>query len=301
MIRRRASRKGVAGAPPVLVLAAALLGGCVPAQPPTIDAAREAEVARDPAAMMRIGRAASASGDTEAELAFSRRAAQLRPKDVDAQLAYARALSAAGRVEEALAAMRTLQATGSADPRVPLVLGRLLVLGKQPRTAIPVLQDALRRRPTDDALLVALGVALDNAGEPAEAQAQYRRAMALKPDSVAARANLGLSLALTGDYAEAMAILRPLRAELYGTGRDQQAASVDNTLALVHGLTGDAPGARAILRRTLPPAEVAEDLRFYHAVRGKAVAPPGGAAMPAAAAQGGTAAAPGSGPSSGLP
>lgn len=281
-----------------LVLLAASLGGCVPAQPATVDMAREAEVARDPAAMTRIGRAAAAEGDTEAALAFSRQAAQLRPGDVDAQLAYARALSAADRLNEALSVLRTLQARGSDDPRVALVLGRLLVLAGQPRGAILELRDALRRRPADAALLIALGVALDDAGEQAAAQAEYRRAMALKPDSVAARANLGLSLALGGDYPGALALLRPLRAELSGTGRDAQAASVDNTLALVHGLMGDASGARAILRRTLPRTEAEENLRFFQAVRG-AGATRARSAAPAAMDQG--AAAPGSGPSSGLP
>lgn len=290
---------------PTFVMLAALLGGCVPAQPPTVDAAREAEVARDPAAMMRIGRAAAAEGDTEAELAFHRHAAELRPGDVDVQLAYAHSLGAAGRLDEALAVLRTLQAGGSDDPRVAMVLGKLLVLAGQPRAAMPVLQDALRRRPTDAGLLIALGVALDDAGEQAAAQAEYRRALALRPDSVAARANLGLSLALSGDYPGALALLRHLRADLVGAGQDAQAVSVDNNLALVHGLMGDALGARAILRRTLPPIEAEENLRFFRAIRGNPVAlgnpvARGGIAMPAAG-QGTEAAAPGTGPSSGLP
>lgn len=260
-----------------VVVCALLLGGCVPVHPSAVDPGRQASVASDPAAMMRIGSVASANGDDATAVAFYRHAAELEPGDVAAQMGYARSLAAAGQQDEALAVLQRLYTKDPGDAQVGAVFGRLLVRAGQPRRALAVLQDSAGRHPDDVALSIALGVALDVSGQQQAAQTTYHRVLAVQPDSIPARANLGLSLALSGDYAHALPVLRALHTEIAGTGRDAQAASVDNILALVRGLMGDSDGAAAILRRTLPPAEAEEDLRFLRVLQvagnGKSVAP----------------------------
>ena len=252
------------------VLAIALMAaGCVSSIPPSaVDPSKEAKVTKDPGAMSRIGDAAATRGDRDTALTFYRRAADLRPNDVDAQLTYSRALAAEGDINEATEVLRLAYSKLSGNVSLDAAFAKLLMSSHRPKEAVLVFEDGLRDHPRDAVLLIGLGVGLDSTARHTEAQAAYQRALTVEPDSIAARNDLGLSLALAGRYDVAIETLRPLRAELIASDRSEDAAAVDGNLALAYGLMGDLSAAASLNHLSLPQDQVASNARFYAEVRG---------------------------------
>jgi Flp pilus assembly protein TadD len=109
--------------------------------------------------------------------------------------------------------------------------------------------------------LNAAGIAFDLLGRSREAQQSYRAALALQPDDRAARNNLGLSLALSGAYEQAIAELSKLTLDPGATPRMRQ------NLALALGLKGDEAGMARVAKADLDEAAIAENQRFFAAMR----------------------------------
>jgi tetratricopeptide (TPR) repeat protein len=159
------------------------------------DAAQPAQAMQNPAAMMHVADAAEKSGDNAGASAFYRRAAELQPDSVTAQIGAARTLAQQGRVDEAIDSLRSAQAAAVTDPRISVTLGRLQLAQGRPNDALGTFRDGLKQNPGSVPLLIATGVALDTTGQHAQAQTCYKEAMAIEPDSVAASKNLALSIA----------------------------------------------------------------------------------------------------------
>ncbi len=175
---------------PCLALA---LAGCARSANP--DAVRQARVVNDPAAMLRIADATRDGGDSAGALAFYRRAADLDPASIRAQIGVARALAEQGRIDDAVAALRAAHARLPADPDITGALGRLLFAAKRPAEALVVFGEGTRAAPQSPSLLIGRGVALDALSRHEEAQASYREALRIDPANVPARKDLQLSQA----------------------------------------------------------------------------------------------------------
>jgi tetratricopeptide (TPR) repeat protein len=166
---------------------------------------------QDPAAMIRIADAAEQSGDSAGAAAFYRRAAELQPDSVAAQIGVARSLAEQDRVDEAIDSLRSAHARAPSDTQVTVTLGRLLIAAGRPSEALDTFGDGLRQDPRSVPLLIAQGVALDTIGRHAEAQASYKEALTISPDSAAAKKDLALSLAQArkGDGAASRRVPEP--------------------------------------------------------------------------------------------
>ncbi|MGI4939307.1 MAG: tetratricopeptide repeat protein [Janthinobacterium lividum] len=254
----------------ILIICTAMVGGCI-SPAPQVDVGQEARVARDPAALMRIGDAAAASGDAATASTFYQRAVALQPASVSAALGAAGSLSREGRVDEAITVLQqALTHVPIADrTRISLVLGRLLVLTHRPVDAISVFREAVARDPHDVSVLIGLGVALEGSHDVAGAQDAYRRALAANPDNVAATNDLALSRALQGETGPASDALHALRTTILRTGRDDAAlATVDGNLALVSAMQGRMrDAARYGADATPGPGELSDNMRFYSVLR----------------------------------
>ena len=183
---------------------------------------------RDPAALLRRGRALLALGRAaDAAPAFAA-AAAVDPSSTEALLGLARARTEAGEPEQAESAWRAALDRAQSDP-------------------------ALRARTQ-----TGLAIALDLQSRHDEAQALYRAVLAAQPDNAAARADLGLSLALGGHASDALPLLR--QASTQGPPGSAQSLRVRHNLAVGLALAGDDAGARGLLAQDLDPQQTAAAL-----------------------------------------
>ena len=180
---------------------ALVLAGCARNANP--DALRQERVVNDPAAMLRIADATRDGGDSAGALAFYRRAADLDPASVRAQIGVARALAEQGRIEDAVAALRAAHARLPADAEITGALGRLLFAARRPAEALDTFTEGLRTAPRSTPLLIGRGVALDALSRHAEAQASYLEVLRIDPANVPARKDLQLSQAASTQPAAA--------------------------------------------------------------------------------------------------
>ncbi len=254
---------------PALLLVSSLLAGCV-SPPPRVNQEAELRAANDPGSLMRIGDAASSSGDRATAISFYRRAVELQPGDADAATRYARALAEQSRTAEAIEALRAslphADAAGSA--RMSAMLGKLLIMTHRPSDAVSAFREGLARTPDMANLLIGLGVALDASHDFPAAQDAYHRAIAVEPGSVAARNDLALSMALQGDTGAAVAGLTSLRDQVARAGgKPADLAMIDGNLALVYAMHGDMDQAgTAGGRATSDAGDLASNMRFYSAL-----------------------------------
>lgn len=230
----------------------AMVAACAPAGPQgSVDASRQEAVARDPAALLRIGAAAEQAGDIDSAGAFYRRAADLRPGSAMVQLGLARSLAEQGETGKAIEALQAARAADPSNPALAATLGRMLVLAHRPEAALVVFRDGLAQAPGLPSLLIGQGVALDAVGQHGEAQDSYRQVLAHDPDSVAARNDMALSLALSGRKDESVVLLQRVLPASEGFSR----GTVTDNLSLVLGLSDDRSAALAprapVLRRNL--------------------------------------------------
>ena len=202
-----------------------------------IQAAYAAANPTDPAAQVTAGESALQAGQIDKALDNFQRALQIAPNRVDAHYGLARTYLARNQSEEAVAEF----------------------------------QIVVRAEPRHIRALNGMGIALDLLGRGREAQSAYRAVLATAPDDRAARNNLGLSLLLSGDYGGAVAELSTLSRQPDASPRIRQ------NLALALGLKGDTGGAAQIGSRDLDPASIAENQRFFAAVR--RLATPGASAL----------------------
>jgi Flp pilus assembly protein TadD len=159
-------------------------------------ARHQQQVAQDPSAMMRIAEAAESLGDREGATAFYRRAADLQPDSVDANIGTAHSLAEQGDVTQAIETLRSAKNRNPSDSRLNATLGRLLVVAERPAEGLAAFDEGLLQDPHSVPLLIGRGVALDAMNRHDEARSSYRKAMQFDPDNAAARKDMTLSLAM---------------------------------------------------------------------------------------------------------
>jgi Flp pilus assembly protein TadD len=176
------------------------------------------------------------------------------PGDPTAAAAYSRALRAIGQNSQAVAVLQ------QAAIRNPKNLGLLGEYGKALADAgrLKEASDVLSRAHTperpDWRVLSVQGTVADQLGDHDGAQRYYETALRLAPGEPSVLSNQGLSFALAKRLPEAELLLRQAAVS---PGAD---ARVRQNLALVLGLRGKLADAEEVLKRDLPPAEVAESL-----------------------------------------
>ena len=263
-------RQGVArfrGVSSLLVpLAALALAGCQPFpvhyDPLSVNGRDGGGTPPSYEALMRIGAAALAGGDTANALSVFRRAAEIRPSAPGAFVAIGDTLLQIGSVDEAILAYNSALARDSNDLAAQLGLSRAYLETGRPQLAGAPLAKALAASPNDPRALLLSGVTEDLAGQHAAAQSTYRQGLKTAPTNPALTVNLALSLALSDKYAAAVAELAPVAMAPGGSPRERQ------SLALIYGLQGNEAEAARIGRIDLDPVSVEHNLAIYRMLRG---------------------------------
>jgi Flp pilus assembly protein TadD len=225
----------------------------------------------DKATVSRVANIVKQSGEYGAAARIQASYAAAHPDDPAAQVSSGEAALQAGEIDKALENFkRAVQlAPGQIDAHYGLA--RTYLSKNQPNEAAVEFQTVLTAEPRHVRALNGVGIALDLLGRGREAQAAYRAALVIAPNDRAVRNNLGLSLMLSGDYGQAVAELSALARQPNASTRMRQ------NLALALGLKGDETGAARTASRDLDPTAIAENQRFFTAVR--RLAAPGTAAM----------------------
>ncbi|NJC32657.1 tetratricopeptide (TPR) repeat protein [Sphingomonas jejuensis] len=129
------------------------------------------------------------------------------------------------------------------DPRAKAGLGRAFLALERPRDALRLFDDATDLGLSPATIARERGFAFDLRGDPRRAQRDYQLALQQAPDAETTR-RLALSLGISGERDRALALLEPL---LY-----QRDAEAWRARAFVLAMTGDLPGAMAIVRQVMP-------------------------------------------------
>jgi Flp pilus assembly protein TadD len=242
----------------ILGLLALLLAGCealdgLGGQPPSVNLDRNA--------VARVATAAQDSGEYATAAGVYEKYAAAHPGDAVAQAGFAEAALEAGDMDKASESFQKALALAPDRVDARMGLGRIYLARHKPNQALTEFQAMIAADPKNLRALNGAGIALDLLGRNREAQQSYRAALALKPDDRAVRNNLGLSLALSGNYDQAIAELSKLTLEQGATSRMRQ------NLALALSLKGDDAAAAKIEHADLDDAAIAENKRFFAAVR----------------------------------
>lgn len=225
----------------------------------------------DRGAVTRVANVVKQSGEYGAAARIEASYAAKHPNDAAAQVSSGESALQAGEIDRALENFnRAVQvAPGRADAHYGLA--RAYLARNQPREAVAEFQAVLTAEPKNVRALNGMGIALDLLDRGREAQSAYRAALAIAPEDRADRNNLGLSLLLSGDYSQAVAELSTLARQPGAPARTRQ------NLALALGMKGDDASAAQIASQDLDPASIADNQRFFAAVR--RLAHPGSAAI----------------------
>jgi Flp pilus assembly protein TadD len=211
--------------------------------------------------LMRIGAAARSGGDLVSALGVYRRASQVDPLNPAPLIAAGDVLLEIGSVNEAIVSYNNALLRGGDNLTALLGLAKAYLKTGKPALAMEPVSKAYALSPDDPKVLLLLGVTKDLSGEHGEAQAWYRLGLGRAPGDPALTVDLALSLALSGDYPGAIAVLQPLAMTQRASAQERQ------TLALIYGLTGNVAEARRISGIDLDPASVEHNLAFYQTLR----------------------------------
>jgi Flp pilus assembly protein TadD len=191
--------------------------------------------------------------------AFWAREVQIDPRDVDAGVRFAAALRAVGQYSEAALQAERVAMIDPANLDALLEIARAHIAGKQGFLAIAPAQKAQALNARDWRAPSLLGVALEQVGRDTEALAAYQTALTLAPNNASVLSNLGLFYLNAGDKAAAETWLRRAATAPGSTVQIRQ------NLAYALGLSGKFAEAEALMRRDLPPDQVAGNLAYLKA------------------------------------
>lgn len=226
----------------------------------------------DSSALARVAESARRSGDVADAIVFYRQAALAAPSDPRPHVGMARTLLRSGDPSGAQQELDLARSLSASDYDVQLVSGQVALAKRDYRGAADALGRCVAMNARDPAALNMLGISLDHLGRHAEAKDQYRLALAIDPSHAATRNNLALSLALSGDFPGATAMLRDLARTQTALPRYRQ------NLALVLALDGHSDEAAQVASLDLDPASARADVSLLGSMRGEF----GGSALPLA-------------------
>lgn len=215
-----------------------------------------------PVASTRVSadeRAMAERSDPVTRATFWAHQVELDSRDAEAGVKFASALRALGRYTEAAQAARQVSIVDPSNVEALLETARAYIGGNQGFFAIEPAEKARALDPRDWRAPSLLGVAYEQSQRDDEALAAYNLALALSPENPSVLANLGLFHVRKGSPATAEPLLRRAAAAPGAT------AQVRQNLAYVLGLQGKLAEAEALMRRDLPPEQVAGNLALLKA------------------------------------
>ncbi|MGB1027097.1 MAG: tetratricopeptide repeat protein, partial [Rhodospirillaceae bacterium] len=164
------------------------------------DVLREAAglAAREPADLMRVGKAMLSAGQSRAAATLFARVLRLEPGDREARRDLIVALAGEGDIEEALTHLARTARDLPDDPWPHAMAGDLHARAGRPDRAVAALQNALRRDAGHVDARTTLAAVLGRAGRWAEAVAHFTGVLMHAPDALAARRGLAELLAARG-------------------------------------------------------------------------------------------------------
>lgn len=204
-------------------------------------------------------RAIAERSDPVTRATFWARQVELDGRDAEAGVKFAAALRALGRYNEAAQAARQVSIVDPANVEALLETARAYIAGNQGFFAIEPAEKAKALNPRDWRAPSLLGVAYEQAQRDDEALAAYTLALSLSPENASVLTNLGLFHMRKGSPATAEPLLRRAASAPGAT------ALVRQNLARVLGLQGKFAEAEALMRRDLPPEQVASNLALLKA------------------------------------
>lgn len=230
------------------------------------------------ASEMRIADTALQGGNLQMAGSIYERELASHPDSLDALLGLADANYLGGDTGRArpLYERADVLTKGARGPR--LGLARVALHDHRFAESIALYEPLVKANPADAIACAGLGSAWDMSGDHTKAQAVYRAGLAAVPGDIALRSDLGLSLVLGGEPREGANMLLEI------AGATNAPPQARHNLALAYGVLGNNEAARRILSLDLPKATVADNLRYYDAVRARLAAHPAASATSVAPA-----------------
>ena len=237
-----------------------LAGGCAPGIQTRPVLSQKSD---DPQAELRIADSALAGGNIDLASTLYDKVLARHPDSLAARLGLGDVNYRAGDLERArvLYEQARQQAPTQLGPQIGLA--RVALRQRRLDEAAQRYRDLLAAQPNLPLAAEGLGTVLDLQGRHADAQAVYRDALRAHPDAQGLRIDLGLSLVLSNRPREGVNVLLDV------AGLPDAPWQARQNLAFAYGVLGNTDSAKKLLSADLPASAVADNLRFYQAVRAK--------------------------------
>ncbi|WP_175756400.1 tetratricopeptide repeat protein [Burkholderia ambifaria] len=246
-----------------------LAGGCAPGIQTRPALSHKSD---DPQAELRIADSALSGGNVELASTLYGKVLARHPDSLAAQLGLGDVNYRAGDLERARILYEQARQQAPADLGPQLGLARVALRQRRLDEAAQRYRDLLAAQPNLPLAAQGLGTVLDLQGRHADAQAVYRDALSAHPDAQGLRIDLGLSLVLSNRPREGVNVLLDV------AGLPDAPWQARQNLAFAYGVLGNTDSAKKLLSADLPASAVADNLRFYQAVREQLAARPAAAA-----------------------
>ncbi|RQQ10222.1 hypothetical protein DF107_08215 [Burkholderia stagnalis] len=217
----------------------------------------------DPQAELRIADSALAGGNVDLATTLYEKVLTAHPDSLAARLGLGDVNYRTGNLERARILYDEAQRQAPAELGPQLGLARVALRQRRLDDAAQRYRDLLAAQPNHPLAAEGLGTVLDLQGRHADAQAVYRDALRAHPDAQGLRVDLGLSLVLSNRPREGVNVLLDV------AGLPDAPWQARQNLAFAYGVLGNADSAKKLLSADLPASAVADNLRFYQAVRAR--------------------------------
>ncbi|CAB3964136.1 tetratricopeptide repeat protein [Burkholderia aenigmatica] len=226
----------------------------------------------DPQAELRIADSALAGGNVDLASTLYEKVLAKHPDSLAARLGLGDVNYRAGDLERARILYDEAQRQAPAELGPRLGLARVALRQRRLDEAAQRYRDLLAAQPNHPLAAEGLGTVLDLQGRHADAQVVYRDALRAHPDAQGLRVDLGLSLVLSNRPREGVNVLLDV------AGLPSAPWQARQNLAFAYGVLGNTDSAKKLLAADMPASAVADNLRFYQAVRAR-LASRGGAGV----------------------
>ncbi|KVU52326.1 tetratricopeptide repeat protein [Burkholderia cepacia] len=251
-----------------------LAGGCAPGIQTRPVLSHKSD---DPQAELRIADSALAGGNVDLASTLYEKVLAKHPESLAARLGLGDVNYRAGDLERARILYDEAQRQAPAELGPRLGLARVALRQRRLDEAAQRYRDLLAAQPNHPLAAEGLGTVLDLQGRHADAQVVYRDALRAHPDAQGLRVDLGLSLVLSNRPREGVNVLLDV------AGLPSAPWQARQNLAFAYGVLGNTDSAKKLLSADLPASAVADNLRFYQAVRARLASRGGGAGGSSAA------------------
>ncbi|WP_269510700.1 tetratricopeptide repeat protein [Burkholderia sp. IMCC1007] len=235
-----------------------LAGGCAPGIQTRPVVSQKSD---DPQAELRIADSALAGGNIDLASTLYDKVLARHPDSLAARLGLGDVNYRAGDLERARVLYEQARQQAPAQPGPQIGLARVALRQRRLDEAAQRYRDLLAAQPNLPLAAEGLGTVLDLQGRHADAQAVYRDALRAHPDAQGLRVDLGLSLVLSNRPREGVNVLLDV------AGLPDAPWQARQNLAFAYGVLGNTDSAKKLLSADLPASAVADNLRFYQAVR----------------------------------